>query len=120
MTFESPHSKKTIKGDGLLSDLFNTSVKLIKDNKENLTSIISESSKLKDSVSKNIELTKKINKLDEFKKHKLNHKPNHKPKQELKEEPKQELKSPPSKNKEEIINTIVSKKKGRGFYDIHN
>ena len=59
MTFESPQSKKTIKGDGLLSDLFNTSVKLIKDNKENLTSIISESSKLKDSVSKNIELTKK-------------------------------------------------------------
>ncbi len=110
MTFESPHSKKNIKGDGLLSDLFNTSVKLIKDNKENLTSIIDESSKLKDGVSKNLELTKKINKLDELKKQESQ--------QKAKQEPKQEPST--SKNKEDIINKIVTKKKGKGFYDIYN
>ena len=34
MTFENIHSKKYKKGDGLLTDLFNTSTKLIKDNKD--------------------------------------------------------------------------------------
>ena len=55
MTFESPHTKKCRKGEGLLSDLFNTSVKIIKDNEENLSSIIDELTKLKDNVSKNID-----------------------------------------------------------------
>ena len=64
MVFENPHSKKYKKGDGLLTDLFNTSTKLIKDNKDSLLSVISESSKLKDSISKNIDLNKKIAKLD--------------------------------------------------------
>ena len=64
MVFENPHSKKYKKGDGLLTDLFNTSTKLIKDNKDSLLSVISESSKLKDNISKNIDLNKKIAKLD--------------------------------------------------------
>ena len=51
-----------------LTDLFNTSIKIIKDNKENLLSTIDELSKLKDCISKNTEINKKINKLDEEKK----------------------------------------------------
>ena len=50
MIFENSH-KKSIKGDGFLTDLFNTSTKFapavlgqIKDNKDNLLSIIDESS----------------------------------------------------------------------------
>ena len=61
------HIQKCRKGEGLLSDLFNTSVKTIKDNKENLSSIIDESSKLKDNVSKNIDVVKQINILNETK-----------------------------------------------------
>ena len=68
MVFENPHSKKYKKGDGLLTDLFNTSTKLIRDNKDSLLSVISESSKLKDNISKNIDLNKKIAKLDAEKK----------------------------------------------------
>ena len=68
MVFENPHSKKYKKGDGFLTDLFNTSTKLIKDNKDSLLSVISESSKLKDNISKNIDLNKKIAKLDAEKK----------------------------------------------------
>ena len=52
MVFENPHSKKYKEGDGLLTDLFNTSTKLIRDNKDSLLSVISESSKLKDKYRK--------------------------------------------------------------------
>ena len=51
MVFENPHAKKSIKGDGFLTDLFNTSTKLVKDNKDHLLSIIDESSKLKNNIS---------------------------------------------------------------------
>ena len=80
MVFENPHSKKYKKGDGLLTDLFNTSTKLIKDNKDSLLSVISESSKLKDSISKNIDLNKKITKLDAEKKKQTEKKLSHKTK----------------------------------------
>ena len=73
MVFENPHAKKSMKGDSFLTDIFNTSTKFvpavlgqIKDN--NLLSIIDESFKLKDSISKNIDVVKKINKLDKEKK----------------------------------------------------
>ena len=80
MVFENPHSKKYKKGDGFLADLFNTSNKLIKDNKDSLLSVISESSKLKDSISKNIDLNKKITKLDAEKKKQTEKKLSHKTK----------------------------------------
>ena len=81
MVFENPHAKKSIKGDGFLTDLFNTSTKFapavlgqIKDNKDNLLSIIDEYYKLKDNISKNIDVVKKINILDEGKKQQESHK----------------------------------------------
>ena len=117
MVFENPHSKKYKKGDGLLTDFFNTSTKLIKDNKDSLLSVISESSKLKDNISKNIDLNKKITKLDEEKKKQTEKK--------LEEEKKQQAMLPigqtekPVNVKKEIVKDIITKKKGRGFYDIH-
>ena len=54
MVFENPHAKQSMKGDGFLTDLFNISTKIapavleqVKSNKDNLLSIIDESSKLK-------------------------------------------------------------------------
>ena len=60
--------------------------------------LVNESSKLKDNISKKIDLNKKIVKLDEEKK-------------------KQTEK--PVNVKKEIVKDIITKKKGRGFHDIH-
>ena len=57
---------------------------------------------LKDSISKNMYINKKINKLDEEK---------------IQQD--KTLKSTPTDTKKEFINEIISKKKERGFYDIH-
>ena len=122
MVFENPHSKKYKKGDGFLTDLFNTSTKLIKDNKDSLLSVISESSKLKDSISKNIDLNKKISKLDAEKKKQTEKKLNHIVTADAEEEKKMlhiGQTEKPVNVKKEIVKDIITKKKGRGFYDIH-
>ena len=135
MVFENPHSKKYKKGDGLLTDLFNTSTKLIRDNKDSLLSVISESSKLKDSISKNIDLNKKIAKLDASRRRaersdaeggaKLDAEKKKQTEKKLEEEKKQQAMLPigqtekPVNVKKEIVKDIITKKKGRGFYDIH-
>ena len=132
MVFENPHSKKYKKGDGFLTDLFNTSTKLIKDNKDSLLSVISESSKLKDSISKNIDLNKKIAKLDAEKKKQTEKKLSRMTKSASADAPvdnpadaEEEKKMLPIGQteklvnvKKEIVKDIITKKKGRGFYDI--
>ena len=118
MVFENPHSKKYKKGDGFLTDLFNTSTKLIKDNKDSLLSIVSESSKLKDNISKNIDLNKKIAKLDAESRAKLYEEKKKQTEKKLEEEKKQQTEKPVNVKKE-IVKDIITKKKGRGFYDIH-
>ena len=128
MVFENPHSKKYKKGDGLLTNLFNTSIKLIKDNKDSLLPIVSESSKLKDNISKNIDLNKKIAKLDASRRRaersdaesraKLYEEKKKQTEKKLEEEKKQQTEKPVNVKKE-IVKNIITKKKGRGFYDIH-
>ena len=103
----------------LLTDLFNTSTKLVKVNKDSLLSIFDESSKLKHNISKNIEVIKKINKLD-----RQSRSEETKEKVKQQEEGYKETTTPKQQEthktrKKEIINEIISKKKGCGFYDIH-
>ena len=120
MVFENPHRKKSIKGDGFLTDLFSTSTKIapavleqVKNNKDNLLSIIDESSKLKNNISKNIHVVKKINKFDEQIRSKGTEE---KKKQKQQEEASKETATPKQQEthktpKKEIINEIISRKK---------
>ena len=119
MTFECPHTKKCRKGEGLLSDLFNTSVKIIKNNKENLSLIIDESTNLKDNVTKNIDVVKKINKLNETKTPAPSPAPTSTSTPAPSPAPTPTSTPAPSSTNKKEINNIISKKKSRGFYDTH-
>ena len=76
--------------------------------------VVSESSKLKDNISKNIDLNKKIAKLDAEGGAKLYEEKKKQTEKKLEEEKKQQTEKPVNVKKD-----IITKKTGCGFYDIH-
>ena len=108
----------------------------IKDNKDYLLSIIDESSKLKDNISKNIDAIKKINKLDKQRRSKGNSQSRSEGTEEKVKQQEEASKGTTALKQQEsqktskkeiineiyiihIINEFKYQRKKHGFYDIH-